>query len=101
MVKSVISPDGKLQIIYHSGTFPIMAPSQVRGAVKNIGTENADAEIKVDFCNIFGDLLSRSEEVYKDIKPGEERLFFIGNKWSSDGSMTEVDKYKISVVKKD
>ena len=101
MVEPVISPDGKLQIIYHSGTFSIMSPSQVRGAVKNIGKENADAEIKVDFCNIFGDLLSSSEGVYEDIKPGEEGLFFIGNKWSSDGSMTEVDSYKISVAKKD
>ena len=100
MVEPIISSDGKLQIIYHSGTFPIMAPSQVRGAVKNIGTENADAEIKVDFCHIFGDLLSSSVGVFKDIKPGEERPFNIGNKWSSDGSMTEVDSYKISVVKK-
>ena len=101
MVEQIIAPDGKLQIIYHSGTFSIMSPSQVRGAVKNISTENADAEIKVDFCNIFGDLLSSSEGVFEDIKPDEERPFYIGNKWSSDGSMTEVDSYKISVVKKD
>lgn len=98
MAQPIISPDGKLQIIRHRGTFPIMGRTQVQGAVENIGTGSADAEIKLDFYDAADNLISSSEGVLEDIKPGETRLFDIGSEWST--IMSEIDSYKISVVKK-
>jgi hypothetical protein len=92
----IMSADGKLQIVRHSMVYPPMGPKCVQGAVKNISSENAEAKIKVDFLNEAGELLGSSIGVFKDIKPGESRLFDIWgerlpNSW-------EVEEHNISFV---
>ena len=99
MAQSIISPDGKLEITRHHLVYPTMGPKSVQGAVKNIGTENADAEIKADFYDDSENLLGSTVGVFKDIKPGETRLFDI---WAERlPNMYEVESHKISFVKKD
>jgi hypothetical protein len=99
MAQPIISPDGKLEIVRHSLVYPTMGPKSVQGAVKNIGTENADAEIKADFYDDSENLLGSAVGVFKDIKPGETRLFDI---WAERlPNMYEVESHKISFVKKD
>lgn len=97
MPKPIItSPDGKLQIVRHSMVYPPMGPKCVQGAVKNLSPEVAEAKIKVDFYSEAGEMLGSSIGVFKDIKPGESRLFDIWgerlpNSW-------EVEEHKISFV---
>jgi hypothetical protein len=98
MAQPIISPDGTLQIIRHSILYPPMGPKAVQGAVKNVGSESADAEIKADFYDAFENLLGSAVGIFKDIKPGETRLFDI---WAERlPNMYEIDDYKIANLKK-
>ena len=94
----IVSPDGTLQIIRHSMVYPPMGPKSIQGAVKNVSSENANAEIKVDFYSEADELLGSSVGVFKDIKPGETRLFDI---WAERlPNMYEVEEHKIAYLKK-
>jgi hypothetical protein len=94
----VVSPDGKLQITRHSMVYPPMGPKCVQGAVKNVSPEVTEAQIKVDFYNDAGELLGSSIGVFKDIQPGESRLFDI---WGERlPNMYEVEEHKICFVEK-
>ena len=93
----IVSPDGKLQIIRSSMVYPSMGPKCVQGALKNVSTEIAEARLKVDFYNDAGELLGSSFGVFKDIQPGESRLFDI---WGERlPNMYEVEDYKIDFAK--
>jgi hypothetical protein len=97
MAQPISSSDGKLQIIRSSMVYPAMGPKSVQGAVKNLSAEYADAEIKVDFYDAGENMLGSSVGVFKEIKPGETRLFDI---WAERlPNMYEVDEYKIAYVK--
>ncbi len=98
MAQPITSPDGAFQIIRHSILYPMMGPKAVQGAVKNISDETADVEIGVEFYDAFEKLLGSAKGVFKDIKPGETRLFDIwGERFPN---MYEVDHHKIGYVKK-
>ncbi len=98
MAQPITSPDGALQIIRHSILYPPMGPKAVQGAVKNIGTEIVGAEIQVEFYDAFEKLLGSATGVFKDIKPGETRLFDI---WAERlPNMYEIDDYKVVYLKK-
>jgi hypothetical protein len=98
MAQPITSPDGTFQIIRHSILYPPMGPKAVQGAVKNISSETADAEIKVEFYDASENMLGTSVGVFKDIKPGETRLFDI---WAERlPNMYEVEEHKITYVKK-
>jgi hypothetical protein len=96
MAEPILSPDGNLEITRHSLVYPPMGPKSVQGAVKNNGTGNADARIKVDFFDESGNLLGDSVGTFKDIQPGETRLFDI---WAERlPNMYEIESHKISFV---
>ena len=93
MAEPIISPDGKLQITRHSIVYPTMGPKSVQGAVKNISNAPAHAEIKVEFYDDSGNPLGQSTGVFKDIAPGEVRLFDV---WAERlPNMYEVESHKI------
>jgi hypothetical protein len=93
MAEPITSPDGKLQITRHSMVYPAMGPKSVQGAVKNIGDTPATAEIKVEFYDDADNALGQSTGVFKDIAPGEVRLFDV---WAERlPNMYEVENYKI------
>jgi len=93
MAEPIISPDGKLQITRHSMVYPPMGPKSVQGAVKNISNAPANAEIKVEFYDDSGNPLGQSTGVFKDITPGEVRLFDVWAERLPD--MYEVESHKI------
>jgi len=93
MAEAIVSPDGKLQITRHSIVYPTMGPKSVQGAVKNLGNTPAGAEIQVEFYDDAGSPLGQSNGVFKDIAPGEVRLFDV---WAERlPNMYEVESYKI------
>src|SRR4030042_1789447 len=93
MAEPITSPDGKMQITRHSILYPPMGPKAVQGAVKNIGNAPATAEIVVAFLDDAGNTLGQSTGVFKDIAPGEVRLFDI---WAERlPNMYEVESHKI------
>jgi hypothetical protein len=93
MAEPIISPDGKLQITRHSIVYPTMGPKSVQGAVKNISNTPASAEIMVEFYDDAGTPLGQSTGVFKDIAPGEVRLFDV---WAERlPNMYEVESHKI------
>ena len=98
MAQPITSADGVFQIVRHSIVYPPMGPKSVQGAVKNTSADNANVEIKVDFYDASETLLGSTVGVFKDIKPGETRLFDI---WGERlPNMYEVEDYKIAYVKK-
>jgi hypothetical protein len=93
MAEPITSPDGKLQITRHSIVYPAMGPKSVQGAVKNISNTPASAEIKVEFYDDAGNILGQSTGVFKDIAPGEIRLFDV---WAERlPNMYEVESHKV------
>ena len=93
MAEPITSPDGKLQITRHSILYPPMGPKAVQGAVKNLGTTPATAEIKVAFLDDAGNTLGESTGVFKDIPPGEVKLFDV---WAERlPNMYEIESHKI------
>lgn len=93
MAESIIPPDDKLQITRRSMVYPAMGPKSVQGAVKNLGEIPANAEIKVEFYDDADNALGQSTGVFKDIAPGEVRLFDV---WAERlPNMYEVENYKI------
>ena len=97
MAEAIVSPDGKLQIIRHSIVYPTMGPKSVQGAVKNLGSAVANAEIKVEFYDESGNSLGQCSGVFKDIGPGEVRLFDV---WAERlPNMYEIESHKIVSVR--
>ena len=93
MAEPILSPDGKLEITRHSMVYPPMGPKSVQGAVKNLGTAPANAEVKVEFYDDSGNPLGQSVGVFKDIAPDEVRLFDV---WAERlPNMYEVESHKI------
>ena len=96
MAEVITSPDGKLQITRHSIVYPTMGPKSVQGAVKNLSTDPVDAEIKVEFYDESDNPLGQSTGIFKDIAPGETRLFDV---WAERlPNMYEVESHKIVSV---
>ncbi len=97
MAEPVISPDGKLQITRHSIVYPTMGPKAVQGAVKNVSTAPVTAEITVEFYDESGTPLGKSMGTFKDIAPGEVRLFDV---WAERlPNMYEIESHKILGVR--
>ncbi|OGO21056.1 MAG: hypothetical protein A2144_13220 [Chloroflexi bacterium RBG_16_50_9] len=93
MAEAIVSPDGKLQITRHSIVYPTMGPKSVQGALKNLSTAPVSAEIVVEFYDEPGTPLGQSTGVFKDIAPGEIRLFDL---WAERlPNMYEVESHKI------
>ncbi|OGO19181.1 MAG: hypothetical protein A2144_03920 [Chloroflexi bacterium RBG_16_50_9] len=96
MAEPILSADGKLQIVRHSIVYPTMGPKSVQGAVKNLGSAPVNAEIAVEFYDESGNPLGQSVGVFKDINPGEVRLFDV---WAERlPNMYEVESHKIVSV---
>jgi hypothetical protein len=96
MAEAIVSPDGKLQITRHSIVYPPMGPKSVQGAVKNLGDASVSAEIKVEFYDESGNPLGQSTGIFKDIAPGEVRLFDV---WAERlPNMYEIESHKIVSV---
>jgi hypothetical protein len=94
---AIVSPDGKLEITRHSMLYPTMGPKAVQGAVKNISAGKVTAEIVVEFYDDSGNPLGRSTGVFKDIAPGETKLFDV---WAERlPNMYEVESHKIISVR--
>ena len=97
MAEPIKSPDGKLQIMRHSIVYPPMGPKSVQGAVKNLGPAAVNAEIKVEFYDESGNSLGQSSGIFKDIGPGEVRLFDV---WAERlPNMYEIESHKIVSVR--
>jgi hypothetical protein len=97
MAEPIVSPDGKLQITRHSIVYPTMGPKAVQGAVKNVSTAPASAEIVVEFFDDYENALGQSKGVFEDIAPDETRLFDV---WAERlPNMYEVETYKIISVR--
>jgi hypothetical protein len=97
VMAAITSPDGKLQILRHSMVYPPMGPKSVQGAVKNLSTVKVNAEIKVEFYDDSGTALGQSTGVFKDIDPGETKLFDV---WAERlPNMYEVESHKILSVR--
>jgi hypothetical protein len=93
MAEAIVSPDGKLQILRHSIVYPPMGPKSVQGAVKNLGTAPVSAEIVVEFYDESGNPLGQSTGIFKDIAPGEVRLFDV---WAERlPNMYEIESHKV------
>ena len=87
------SEDGKLQITRHSMVYPTMGPKSVQGAVKNLSDAAVTAEIVVEFYDDSDNPLGQSTGVFKDIPPGETKLFDV---WAERlPNMYEVESHKI------
>jgi hypothetical protein len=96
MAEPIKSPDGKLQIMRHSIVYPPMGPKSVQGAVKNLGSAAVSAEVKVEFYDESGKSLGQCSGVFKDINPGEVRLFDV---WAERlPNMYEIESHKIVSV---
>ena len=96
MAEPIVSADGKLQIMRHSIVYPPMGPKSVQGAVKNLGSATVNAEIKVEFYDESGNSLGQCSGVFKDIAPGEVRLFDV---WAERlPNMYEIESHKIVSV---
>jgi hypothetical protein len=97
MAESIVSADSKLQILRHSIVYPPMGPKSVQGAVKNLDSVNVNAEIKVEFYDESGSSLGQCSGVFKDIAPGEVRLFDV---WAERlPNMYEIESHKIVSVR--
>jgi hypothetical protein len=97
MAEAIVSPDGKLQIMRHSIVYPPMGPKSVQGAVKNLGSATVNAEIKVEFYDESGNSLGQCSGIFKDIAPGEVRLFDV---WAERlPNMYEIESHKIVSVR--
>jgi hypothetical protein len=97
MAEAILSPDGKLQLVRHSILYPAMGPKAVQGALKNLSQAPVTAEVEVEFCNESGGPLGRATGVFKDIAPGEVRLFDV---WAERlPNMYEIESHKIISVK--
>jgi hypothetical protein len=93
----IVSPDGKIQILRHSMVYPPMGPKSVQGALKNISTGKIDAEVIVEFYDEAGSKLGQSIGVFKDIAPGETKLFDV---WAERlPNMYEVESHKIISIR--
>lgn len=93
MAEPITSPDGKLQITRHSIVYPTMGPKSVQGAITNLGDSPASAEITVEFYDDADNALGQSTGVFKDIAPGEVRLWDV---WAERlPNMYEVESHKI------
>jgi hypothetical protein len=93
MAEAIVSPDGKLQILRHSIVYPPMGPKSVQGAVKNLGTAPLSAEITVEFYDESDNPLGQAAGTFKDIAPGEVRLFDV---WAERlPNMYEIESHKI------
>ena len=94
MAEAITSPDGKVQIVRHSITYPPMGPKSVQGAIKNISSDTVSAEIKVEFYDESDNMLGTSAEIIKDLAPGETRLFDV---WAERlPNMYEIETHKIA-----
>ncbi len=97
MAEPIVSPDGKLQITRHSIVYPPMGPKSVQGAVKNISSAPVNAEIKVEFYDESDNPLGQSTGLFKNIAPGEVRLFDV---WAERlPNMYEIEKHKIILLR--
>jgi|WetSurMetagenome_2_1015567.scaffolds.fasta_scaffold79155_2 hypothetical protein len=97
MAAPITSSDGKLQILRHSIVYPPMGPKSVQGAVKNLSQANVNAEIIVEFYDESGNPLGQCTGVFKDITPGETRLFDV---WAERlPNMYEIESHKIVSVR--
>jgi hypothetical protein len=97
MAAPITSADGKLQIMRHSIVYPPMGPKSVQGAVKNLSQANTNAEITVEFYDEAGNPLGQCAGVFKDITPGETRLFDV---WAERlPNMYEIESHKIVSVR--
>jgi hypothetical protein len=96
MADSILSPDGKVQIIRHSILYPPMGPKSVQGSVKNLSAAAVDAEITVEFYDDSGNALGQSTGVCKNIAPGETKVFEV---WAERlPNMYEIESHKILSV---
>lgn len=97
MAEPILSADGKLQIIRQSIVYPPMGPKSVQGAVKNLGSAPVNAEVVVEFYDESGNSLGQCPGVFKDIAPGEVRLFDV---WAERlPNMYEIESHKIVSVR--
>ena len=97
MAGPILSPDGKLQIMRHSIVYPTMGPKSVQGALKNLSSANVNAEIIVEFLDESGSSLGQCSGTFKDIAPGEVRLFDV---WAERlPNMYEIESHKIVSVR--
>jgi len=86
-----------LQIMRHSIVYPPMGPKSVQGAVKNLNSAPLNAEITVEFYDESGNSLGQSAGTFKDIAPGEVRLFDV---WAERlPNMYEIESHKIVSVR--
>ena len=93
MATPITSSDGKLQVLRHSIVYPPMGPKSVQGAVKNLSQANVNAEVTVEFFDESGNSLGQCAGVFKDIAPGETRLFDV---WAERlPNMYEIESHKI------
>jgi hypothetical protein len=93
----ITSPDGKLQVLRNSIVYPPMGPKSVQGAVKNLSQEKVNAEIVVEFYDESGTSLGQCTGVFKDIAPGETRLFDV---WAERlPNMYEIESHKLISVR--
>jgi hypothetical protein len=97
MAAPITSSDGTLQVLRHSIVYPPMGPKSVQGAVKNLSQANVNAEIIVEFYDESGNSLGQCTGVFKDIAPGETRLFDV---WAERlPNMYEIESHKIVSVR--
>lgn len=97
MAEPITSPDGKVQITRHSIVYPTMGPKSVQGALNNLSSDPVNVEIVVEFLDDFGNPLGQATGVFKEINPGETRLFDV---WGERlPNMYEVESYKIVSVR--
>jgi hypothetical protein len=97
MAGPITSADGKLQIMRHSIVYPTMGPKSVQGAVKNLSSAAVNAEIIVEFYDESGNSLGQCTGMFKDIAPGEVRLFDV---WAERlPNMYEIESHKLFAVR--
>jgi hypothetical protein len=97
MAEIISSSDGKLQILRHSIVYPSMGPKSVQGALKNLSSTMVNAEVTVEFYDESGNSLGQSSGIFKDVNPGEVRLFDV---WAERlPNMYEIESHKIVSIK--
>jgi hypothetical protein len=73
-----------------------MGPKSVQGAVKNLSAAAVNAEVVVEFLDESGTSLGQCSGVFKDVAPGEVRLFDV---WAERlPNMYEIESHKIVSV---
>jgi hypothetical protein len=92
--KLIQSPDERLEVLHYRLTQGPFGQMSVEGAVRNIGSEILQIEIKADYFDASGACIGSEAETIKHLNPGNSTAFDVAY---CDKNRYLVKDFKLSV----